>query len=87
MRGSLSMKVGRANVALMSAPGAARKSQSYPVSEAKRTQRAALNHQAAGPTKKCFGSARIREERRTTPPNDLYSHSKTNQQTTQIKLN
>ena len=54
--------------AMISAPWEARKSQSYTVSEATSTQRAALNHQAAGPTKKCFGSARISKERRPIPP-------------------
>ena len=68
MRGSLPMKVGRANVALTSAPWEARKSQSYTVSGPTRIQRAAMNHLAAGPTKKCFGSIRIRKERYAIPP-------------------
>ena len=78
MRGSLLVKTGSANGSMIGAPWEARKSQSYTVSEAKSTQRAALIYQAAGTTKKCFGSIRIRKERYTIPQNDLNSQSMTN---------
>jgi len=80
------VQTGSANVEMISAPWDAGKSQSYTVSGATRTQRAALNHQAAGPTKKCFGSIRISKERYTIPPMTWIRIEQRKQQPTRIKL-
>ena len=67
MRGSPEATVFGLDVAMIGAPWDVRKSQSLHSVWADRTQGADLNHQAAGPTKKCFGSCRISKERYTIP--------------------